>query len=102
VPLHNPTVVAPRFARLGRLAALATATFATAGAVVVIADDQPVPSLRTVSEASRPAPTRYFDLEANKAASIPALGRHIAEQQANRTTPYDDLAANKARSQRKL
>jgi len=101
VPLNTPTVLAPRFPRAARLAALATITVATAGAVVVIADDQPAAPLRTVSESSRPAATRYFDLEANKAASIRALGRHIAEQQANRTTRYDDLEANKARSQRK-
>lgn len=29
--------------------------------------------------------TRYFDIEANKATSMRALGRHMAEQRANPT-----------------
>jgi hypothetical protein len=101
VPLHTPTALAPRFPRFGRAAALAAVTCATAGAVtIVIADDQPVPQVRTIAEPSQPT-ARYFDLEANKAASMRALSRHIAEPQANRTTRYGDLDANKARSQRK-
>jgi hypothetical protein len=102
VPLHSPTVLAPRPRRLGRVAALAAVTCATAGAVIiVIADEQPVAQPRTIAEPNQPAATRYFDIEANKAASMRALGRHIAEQRANRTTGYQDLEANKARSQRK-
>jgi hypothetical protein len=98
VPLHTPTVLAPRRTRLGLIAALA-ATCATAGAAtIVIADDQSTPQIHTIGVPSQPALTRYFDIEANKAISMRALGRRIAEQQANRTSRYDDLAANKARS----
>ena len=49
---------------------------------------------------SQPAATRYFDIEASKAASMRSLGRRIAEQQTNRTPRYQDLEANKSRSQR--
>jgi len=69
-------------------------------ATVVIADDQSAPAVRTIAEPSQPAVTRYFDIEANKAASMRALGRHIAELRTNRTSRYQDLEANKARSQR--
>jgi len=41
---------------------------------------------------------KRFDIEADKAISMRALGRRIAEQQANRSSRYNDLAANKARS----
>ena len=94
MPLHRPTVRVPR---LARAAAVATACMATGAATVAIADDQPATKVRTVAET---AITRYYDIEANKAASIRALGRHIAEQQTNRTRRYQDLEANKARIQR--
>lgn len=96
--LHSPAVLAPRRTRLA-LVALA-ATCATAGAAaIVVAEDQPAPQVRVIAEPSRPALTRYFDIEADKAISMRALGRRIAEQQANRSSRYNDLAANKARSQ---
>jgi hypothetical protein len=100
VPLHSHTVLAPRRPRLTRAAAIATACVAAGAATVVIAHDQPAPQLRTIAAPSQPADTRYFDIEANKVASMRALGRHIAEQRANRTPRYQDLEANKARSQR--
>jgi hypothetical protein len=100
VPLHTPTVFAPRRPRLGRVAAIATACMAAGAATVVIAGDQPATQVGSIAEPSRPATTRYFDIEANKAASMRALGRHIAEQQANRAWRYHDLEANKAHSQR--
>ena len=68
-------------------------------ATVVIADDQPAPQVPTIAARSQPAETRYFDIEANKTASMRALGRHTAEQRANRTSRYQDIEANKARSQ---
>ena len=44
--------------------------------------------------------TRYVDIEANKAAGIRALGRHIAETRPNAiVSHYEDLEGNKARSQ---
>lgn len=99
MPLYSTTVLAPRRPRLGRVAALAIATCATAGAVtIVIADDQPAPQVRSIAEPSNPATTRYFDVEANKAARMRALGRHNAQQRTNRTSRYQDLEANKARS----
>ena len=89
MPLHTPTVLA---ARITRAAATATACLAAGAATLVIADDKP--------PIAQPATTRYFDIEANKASSMRALGRHIAEQRANRTSRYQDLEANKARSRR--
>ena len=80
--LHTPTISAPTLPRLGYLAALAAATFATAGAVIVIADDPPAPQVRAIAEPSQPVATRYFDIEANKAAGMRALGRHIAKTRA--------------------
>jgi hypothetical protein len=97
VPLHTPTALAPRLPRLTCAAALAAASVAAGTATVVIADDQPVPQVRTVAESMA---TRYFDIEANKAASMRALGLRIAEQRAEPTSRYQDLEANKARSQR--
>ena len=101
MPLHTSTALALRHTHLGRAAAMAAACIAAGAVTIVIAHDQPVPQLRTIAAPSQPAATRYFDLEANKAASMRALSRHIAEQRANRTTRYHDLEANKARSQRK-
>jgi len=100
VPLHTPTVSPPTLPRLGHLAAVAAATFATAGAVIVIADDAPTPQLPAIAEPSQPVAARYFDIEANKAAGMRALGRHIAQQQANSVSRYQDLEANKAHSER--
>jgi hypothetical protein len=91
VPLHSPTL---RLPRLASAAAVATACMAAGAATVAIAD-QPVPQGGTVAET---AFTRYFDIEANKAASMRALGRHIAEQRKNQSSRYNDLEANKARS----
>ena len=102
MPPQSPTVLAPRLRRLGRVAALAAVTCAAAGAVIiVIADEQPVAQLRAIAEPNQPAATRYFDIAANKATSMRALGRHIAEQHPNRTTRYQDLEANEAHKQRK-
>jgi hypothetical protein len=93
VPLHTPTIRIPPIART---AAVASACIAATAATAAIADDQPVPQVRTVTES---VATRYFDIEANKAASMRALGLHIAEQRADPTSRYQDLEANKARSQ---
>jgi len=97
--LHTPTISAPTLPRLGYLAALAAATFATAGAVIAIGDDQPAPQVRTIAEPIQPVAIRYLDIEASKAAGIGALGRHIAETRANTVPRYDDLEGNRARSQ---
>jgi hypothetical protein len=100
VPLHTPIAFAPRLPRLSRAVGIAAACIAAGAATVVIADDQPAPQVRTIAAPSQPVATRYFDIEANKAASMRALSRHTAEQRANHTTRYQDLEANKARSQR--
>jgi hypothetical protein len=95
VPLHTPTARSP----LARVAAIAAAACATAGAAnIAIADDRAGPQIRTIAAPSQPAPTRYFDIEANKANSMRALGRHIAEQRAIPSSRYQDLEANKALS----
>jgi hypothetical protein len=87
VPLHTPTVLAPRRPRLGRVAALAVAISAAAGAAtLVIADDHPTSQVRSIAEPSQPAASRYFDIEANKAATMRALGRRLVEQRATRTS----------------
>jgi hypothetical protein len=100
VPLHSTTVLAPRRPRLTRAAAIATACIAAGAAAVVIADDQPAPQVRTTATPSQSTATRYFDIEANKAASMRALGRRTAERQTILIPRYQDLEANKARSQR--
>ena len=94
MPLHSPTLRVPR---LAGAAAIATACIATGAAAVATADHQPVPQGGTVAET---ASTRYFDIEANKATSMRALGLHLAEQRTNQSSRYDDLEANKARSLR--
>lgn len=84
------TVLTPRRPRLTRAAAIATACMAAGAATVVIADDQPAPQIRSITEPSQPVATRDFDDEANKVASMRALRRHVAEQRANRTPRYQD------------
>jgi hypothetical protein len=88
MPLHTPTVLV---ARLARAAAVAGVCLAAGTATVAIADDKP-----PIGET---ATTRYFDIEANKAASMRALGDHIAAQRASDTSRYADIEANKAHSQ---
>jgi hypothetical protein len=98
VPLHSTTVTAVRRPRFARLAAIA-ATAATAGAfTITLADDGPAPQVRAIAESAQPAASRYFDLEANKAASMRALGERIAAARTDHTSRYQDLEANKARS----
>ena len=98
VPLHLSTATAVRTPRFGRLAAIAAA--ATAGAVTVaLTDDRPVPQVRPVAASAQPAVTRYFDIEANKAASMRALSRQLAASRSDRTSRYQDIEANKARNQ---
>jgi hypothetical protein len=99
VPLHAPTVRRPRLVPAAAIAT-ATACIAAGAATIVIADDQPTPQIHTIAGPSQPVSSRYFDIEANKASSIRALGLHIAEQQTTRNSRYQDLEANKARSQR--
>jgi hypothetical protein len=96
--LDSPTVIVPARPQMRRVAVLVAATCVAAGGIAIaVRSDQPAP--RAVPAAEQ-ATVRYFDIEANKVASMRALARHIAEQRANRTSPYDDLEANKARSQR--
>jgi hypothetical protein len=96
VPLHTPTVRAPRLPRLGRVAALAVATCATAGAVTtVIADDPPAAQVRAIAAPSQPA-AHYFDIEANKVASMRALGRHIRVHHSLPSAARVDAAAQAA------
>lgn len=95
MPTHTPTVRRPRLAR-----AAAIACIAASAAAIVIADDQPGAQIHTIAEPSQPVTSRYLDIEANKAASMRALGLHIAEQDANRTPRFQDVEANKARTHR--
>jgi hypothetical protein len=85
VPLHSPTIRAPRRPRLTRAAAIATACIAAGAATVVITNDNPAPQNHTIAAPSQTAVTRHFDSEANKIASMRALRRRIAKQQANST-----------------
>jgi hypothetical protein len=88
MPLHTPAVLVPR---LARAAAFAGVCLAAGTPTVALADDKP-----PIGET---AMTRYFDIEANKAASMRALGDHIAVQGASDISRYQDLEANKARGQ---
>jgi hypothetical protein len=99
VPLHTPTARRPRLAHAAAIAT-AAACIAAGAATIVIADDQPAPQIHTIAEPSQPVTSRYFDIEANKAASMRALGLHITQQKTNHTSRYQDLEANKARSHR--
>lgn len=91
MPLHTPTVRGPRLVRAAAIAtataciATATACIAAGAAPIVIAHDLPAPQIYTIAP-SQPVSARYFDIEANKAASMRALGLYIAEQQTNRTS----------------
>jgi curli biogenesis system outer membrane secretion channel CsgG len=90
VPLHTPTVLAPRLPRPTRAAA-ALATCATAAAATIaIAYNQPASQVRASTEPSPPVALRYFDIEANKANSMKALARHNAEQRASRASRLFD------------
>ena len=96
MPLHTPTVRAPRLPRLGRVAALAVAISATAGAATVVtADGQSARQVRTIAEPSLPA-ARYFDIEANKAASMRALSRHMRVHDSLPSPARVDAAAHAA------
>jgi len=93
-------VLTPQRRRFGLVAVLA-ATCATAGAATIaIADDEPASQIYTIVAPGQPATSRYFDIEANKAGSMRALGLRIAHQEATGSTRYEDIEANKARSQR--
>ena len=78
----------------------ATAALAPASVLAQPTHDAATPQIHTITEPSQPVTSRYFDNEANKAASMRALGRHIAQQRADHTSRYQDIEANKARSQR--
>ena len=96
MPLHTPTVRTPRLSRFGRVAALAVATCATAGAITtVIADDPPAAQVRAIAAPSQPA-ARYFDIEANKVAGVRALGRHMRVLHSPPSAVRVDAAAHAA------
>jgi hypothetical protein len=80
VPLNSPTVVTPRHSRAGRIAAIAIACVAAGAATFVIAADDPAPAIHSAGEPSQPAISRYYDLEANKAVTMRALGRREAHK----------------------
>ena len=91
----STTLVAPRQHRLTRFVAVAALTVAAAGAALVVtADEQTLPEVPPFAQSS----SGYDDLAANKAASMPALGRHFTAQHAAPGARYFDVEANKARS----
>ena len=96
MPLHTPTDLALRRPRLTRAAAVATACIAAGVATVVIGDDQPAPQARTIAAPSQHAATRYFDIEANKAASMRALSRHMRVHDSLPSPARVDAAAHAA------
>jgi len=100
VPPQTPIVLAPRRPRVALIAAVAASCVAAAAGTSVIAEKQPAAGINAITEPSQPAASRYFDIEANKAASMRALGRHMAERRAHTISRYEDIEANKARSQR--
>jgi len=102
VPLHTtPVVPVHQRRRLALVATVAAVTCASSGAVAIgTSGEPPFSQISAFAEVGQPATTRYHDIEANKANSMGALGRHLAEQRASNPSRYDDLEANKARSQR--
>ena len=100
MPLHTPTTTAaPHLPRPGRLAAVTVALIVGAGAgAVVLADSDPTPQVR-LAPAGAVTLAPDYGLEVNKAASMQALSRHLAEQRVKRVAPFDDLQANRARNQ---
>jgi hypothetical protein len=94
-----PTVAPPWRPRVLRVVAVAAACGAVGAATIVIVDDQPAPRVPSIAEPSQPVTAGYSDTEANKVASMRALSAHIAEREAAPATRYQDLEANKARSQ---
>jgi hypothetical protein len=99
VPLHSTTVTAVRMPRLAQLAAIAVAAATASAVTIALTDDRPAPQVRTVAAPAQPPASRYFDLEANKAASMRALGEQIAVTRTDPVSRYEDIEANKARSQ---
>ena len=91
MPLRTTTPPVCRFPRLALVLTLTTVGYAVAGAVAIGSD-------RDQAVAAHPV-IRYHDIEANKARSMAALGRHLSQ---GTTSYYDDLQANKARSQSAL
>jgi hypothetical protein len=74
------TVQTARLARRGRIAVLAVAITATVGAATIV----------TVGgEPSQSATNRSFDIEANKAASMGTLGRHMMDRDRLRPARVD-------------
>jgi len=98
VPLHSTTVTAVRMPRRAQLAAIAVAAATASAVTIALTDDRPAPQVRTVAAPAQPAASRYFDLEANKAASMRALGEQIAVTRTDPVSRYEDIEANKARS----
>jgi len=74
----------PRRQRIGSAAAIAACI---AAAAVLTTDDQSARDVPRITVPDKPAAGRYFDIEANKAATMRALGRDIAGRRANRTMP---------------
>jgi hypothetical protein len=101
VTLHTiPAVSGHRRPRLALAATLAAVTCAASGAIAIgSSGEQPFAQLSSFADGGQPS-DRYYDIEANKANSMRALGRHLDEQRANGPSRYDDLEANKARSLR--
>jgi hypothetical protein len=102
---HSTATVPPRRHRrhlraLALLGLAATAALAPISARAQPTHDAAIPQIHTIAEPSQPVTSRYFEIEANEAAGMRALGRHIAQQRADRTSRYQDIEANKAHSQR--
>jgi hypothetical protein len=100
MPPHTATVLTPQRRRFGLVAALAATCAAAGAATIVSADNQPASQFHTIAAPVQPATSRYFDIEANKAGSMRALGLRIAQQEGTGSSRYEDIEANKARSQR--
>ena len=96
---HSTATVPPRrhCRPLGALALLglaAAAALAPTGVLAQPSHGAATPQIHTLAEPSQRVSSHYFDIEANKAASMRALGRRIARQRANRASRYEDIEAN--------
>jgi hypothetical protein len=79
---------------LAVLGLAATAAFASTSALAQPTHDAATAQIHTVAEPSQPATSRHFDIEANKAASMSARSRHLAEQGEDRALAQERYYAS--------
>jgi hypothetical protein len=97
MPIPSPTVLTSQRRYIRRGAAIAAACIVAVA--LAFADEFSSPA-RTITEPNVQATSRYYDIEANKAATMRTAGRRNTEQQTNRTSRNHDRHAHKSTQQR--